>query len=231
MQTNAIAIKQDEETRLAMSAKELCAKADQVVIMDRSDLSSATDLLKTIRSRVKEIEKERKALVQPLNDHVKTINGRFKAMTDPLGEADSTISRHMLSFQKQEEQKAAEADRQRREAEAKAEAERVERIKAMIPHNEMLEPIELPAKTEIDSPYANAAHQMPAYRPTTYGQSGAVSTVTKQWKFELLDIQALAAARPDLVMADTVKINQEIRGKGGEIAGLRVYQDEVLKVR
>lgn len=208
------------EVRLRATAQELCVNAEEVVIFSRADLSHATDLAKSIKQRHKEIEDERKRMVQPFNDGVKAINARFKAMTSPLEDAENDLKRKMLAFQKEEEARAREEADRIAKAQAEAEAKRLAE--------------EAEQETTLDRPALPAAMPAiaaPAHRPTTYGQTGAVSTVKKVWAFELVDIQALAASRPDLVMVDTVKINQEIRGKGGNIPGLRVFENEIIQVR
>lgn len=210
------------ETRLLNTSKELCDLAEEVLILSRNDLSHATDLVKTIKTRYKEIEEERTRLVNPFNDGVKAINARFKAMTMPLEEAETQVKGKMLVFQKAEE------------ARAKAEQERLDAIRKEAEEKARKEAEENSSGDDIRSmplPQSTPVAVAPIHKATTYGQTGAVSTVKKVWAFELLDIQKLAASRPDLVMVDTVKINAEIRGKGGDIDGLRIYENEVMQVR
>lgn len=221
----ALAIVSEEhqvEVQLRSTAQELCESASEVLIMTRTDLSLATDLVKTIKTRFRDIEDERKRLVRPFNDGVDAINARFKSMTVPLKDAEDALKAKMLFFQKEEEKRAQEEaariEKSRRDAEEKARKEAEESSSG-----DDIRSMPLPAIAE--------AAVVPLHKPTTYGQTGAVSTVKKQWTFELEDIKALANARPDLVAVDTVKINQEIRGKGGEIPGLRVYEKDVLQVR
>ena len=218
------------EIKLKATALELCESASDTVIMTRPDLSHATDLVKTIKSRFKEIEDERKRIVKPFNDGVDAINGRFKGMTGPLLEAEAALKGKMLAFQKEEEKRANdEAVRVAKiqaEAAEKARQEAEEHAKAN-PEADDISSMPLPEKLIAAAVEVN----MPIHRPTTYGQTGAVSTVKKVWAFEVTDIKALANARPDLVMVDTVKINQLIRGVGGEIPGLRIFQNETMSVR
>lgn len=214
------------EIQLRNTSKELCESADDVVIMTRNDLSHATDLVKIIKTRSKEIEDERVRLVKPFNEGVKAINARFKSILAPLEDAESAVKNKMLSFQREEERRALEEaariEKARRQAEEKARKEAEEIAEgagadiALSAHLPPAPPIEIVA---------------PVHRPTTYGQTGAVSTVKKVWAFEVLDIKALAASRPDLVLAHDVEINREIRGKGGDIPGLRIYEKEIMQVK
>jgi hypothetical protein len=210
------------EIKLLQTSKELCELADEVLIMSRQDMSHATDLVKTIKTRYKEIEEERTRIVKPFNDGVKAINSRFKAMTQPLEEAETQIKSKMLVFQKEEEKRARE------------EAARLEKIRLEEEERAKKEAEENSNGDDIRSmplPIVEATPIEPIIRKTVYGQTGAVSTVKKKWSFELVDIQKLAARRPDLIVVDTVKINAEIRGQGGIIDGLRIFEEDIMQVR
>lgn len=217
------------EIQLRATASELCDNASSVMIFSRPDLSHATDLVKAIKMRTKEIEDERKRLVDPFNHGVKAINARFKAMTGPLEEAEASVKTKMLVFQKAEEKRATEEQERlakiQREAEEKKRKEAEDIAKAN-PDADDIRSMPLPVAAEL-----SVVSSMAVHRPTTYGQSGAVSTVKKVWAFEVTDIKALANARPDLVAVDTVKVNQLIRGVGGEIPGLRIFENEIMQVR
>ncbi len=234
------------EVQFRASVKELCIAASDALIMTRPDLSQATDLVKTIKNRSKEIEDERTKLVKPFNEGVKAINGRFKAMAAPLEEAETVLKGKMLTFQKEEERRTREEQERlakiQREEEAKRraewEAKEKERLRMIAEEEAKRKASEddsirsMPMPEPEPEVYVPApVVQAPVHKATTYGQTGAVSTVKKQWTFDLTDIKALAAARPDLVMVDTVKINAEIRGKGGNISGLKIYEKDIISVR
>ncbi len=223
---NNLAIVTDEnpvEVRLRATATELCDQAQDVMIFTKNDLSTATDLVKNIKVRFKEIEEERKRIVEPFNAGVKAINSRFKAMTAPLEEAEDSVKGKMLVFQKAEEKRAnEEAARLEKERQERIAAEEATRLEAVEDGDDSIRTMPVAI---VEAPI------VPVHRPTTYGQTGAVSTVKKVWAFEVTDIAKLAAARPDLVSANDVNINREIRGQGGEIPGLRIYEKEIMQVR
>lgn len=207
----------ENEDKLVTTVASLTEVAGYVTVTNATELGNATDLVKLIKTRWKEIEAERTALVKPLNDTVSRINSRFKSILAPLEAAETTVKGKMLAFQ-QEEARKAEAARKEAEEKARREAEEAARLAA-----ESDRPLVVPVV-----PVPTAAPQAPK---TAYGSFGGVSTVKKVWTFEVTDIQALAAARPDLVTADAVKINAEIRGKGGDIPGLRVFEKDTISVR
>ena len=222
MNNLALVQETDVEVQLRATAQELCESAADIMIMSRPDLSAATDIVKAIKQRYRDVEDERKRLVKPFNEGVDAINARFKTMTVPLKEAEDELKRKMLAFQQEEERRARE------------EASRLEKIRREEDEKRRKEAEALAADSDrAPMPIVQEAPTpiVPQHKPTTYGQTGAVSTVKKQWTFEMIDIAALANARPDLVMVDTVKVNQEIRGKGGEIPGLRVYEKDIIQVR
>ncbi len=204
----------NEET-IVSTVRELCDAAEGVIILSREDVSHATDLVKVIKARHKEIEDERVALVKPLNDTVGRINDRFKAILAPLGTAEDDVKGKMLAFDREERRKveaaSKEAERLAAEAAAKAAAEATEKQESISA--------------------ASPAPAVSAPPVSTYGQYGGVSTIRKTWAYELVDIVALANARPDLVTVDAAKINAAIRGKGGEIPGLRIFEKETIAVR
>lgn len=215
------------EIRLKATALELCEAASDIMIFSRPDLSHATDIVKTIKTRIKEIEDERTKIVKPFNDGVKAINARFKGMTSPLEDAEASVKAKMLTFQKAEEKRAnEEAARIAKQQAELAEKARLEAESISKENGNDDDTRSMPTPVELA-----IAVSAPLHRPTTYGQTGAVSTVKKVWAFEVTDIKALANARPDLVSVDTVKVNQLIRGVGGEIPGLRIFENEIIQVR
>lgn len=209
-----------KEQAFVATVGQLCDAATGVVIIGTEDLSEATDLVKLIKTRYKEIEGERVQMVKPFNDGVKHINERFKKMLEPLESAESEIKKKMLTFQ-QEEARIAEAARKEAERKAAEEAERLAKEAAE----------RSPAEPVVTEVVASVVPFVPPPPKTTYGQYGAVSSMRKIWAYEVTDIAALAASRPDLVTVDAGRINAEIRGKGGEIPGLRIFEKETIAIR
>ena len=95
----------ESEDHIVSTVAELCQSAADLVIMDKSDMVMASDLVKVIKTRAKEFEDERTRLVKPFNDGVKAINARFKAMTQPLDAAEKEIKAAMLAWQQAENRK------------------------------------------------------------------------------------------------------------------------------
>ena len=128
----------------------------------------------------------------------------------------------MIVFQKDEEKRA-------KEEAAKLEKIRLEQL--AIAQKEAEKNSSGDDIRSMPMPIVESVPVVSLHKPTTYGQTGAVSTMKKKWAFELVDIQILALTRPDLLMVDTVKINAEIRGKGGVIDGLRIFEEDIISIR
>lgn len=203
------------EDRLVSTVSSLVEVASYLQVTTQEELGNATDVVKLIKTRWKEIEDERTGLVKPLNDTVGKINARFKTILAPLKDAEDAIKAKMLTYQQEEARKAAEARRIAEEAARKA-AEEAAKLAAE-------------QSLPVPAPVIIAAPPQPA--KSSYGSFGGVSTVKKVWVFEVEDIAALAAARPDLIAVDSAKVNAEIRGKGGNIPGLRIFEKETIAVR
>lgn len=219
------------EVQLRSTATKLIDDAGALRIFTAADLSYATDLLKSLTERGKQAEEERKRLVKPFNDGVAQINARFKSITLPLQDAVGMLKDKMLTFQRAAERKAEE-ERQRRqreqdeidrkERERKA-AEEAQNLKEATDGEEQ-DRAAPPARIEEPPPPAVAS----SFKPSTYGQTGAISTVKKVWKHELADISQVPA---QYLLLDTVKVNQAVRAGIREIPGVRIFQTEELAVK
>ncbi len=224
----------DIEVQLKATAAELCEAASNVVIFTRPDLSRATDLVKAIKDRAKQIEDERTRLVRPFNEGVKQINGRFKAMLTPLQEAEADMKSKMLTFQQEEARKAEserlkrEEDQRKREAEDRQRCEEEER-KRLAEKTEGEEQDRAPLPQAVVEQQASPPAPVASnFRPTTWGQTGATSTVKKVWTFEPVDISQVPA---QYLVIDQVKVNQAIRAGTRDIPGLRIFEKDTISIR
>ena len=63
------------------------------------------------------------------------------------------------------------------------------------------------------------------------GDYGGVASLRKHWAFEVVDIQKLAAAHPELIKTHDVEIRKKIHEGQRDIPGLRIYQQEQITAR
>ncbi len=210
------------EAIIKEGADKLIAASKELVVDSQTAMEDAATMAKSLSSAAKKVEEIRKNKVDPLNAEVKAINLRLKTgISDVLLKAADDVKGKMLNYTK-EQQRKAEEERIAREKELQE-----ERFAAMILAEDS-------GEDTIDDIIQSAPPvQAVAVPQITRSFSGAIAGVRKTWTFEVVDIAALADARPDLVEAITSKINAEIKGDDGkrDIPGLRIYQQESMGVR
>jgi len=194
--------------------------AKGAVIESEENLSTAVDILSTIKERIKKIENERTTIVKPINDSVNHINSRFKALTEPLKDAQAGLTRKVMTFQSEVEAKKraeAEKERQRREAELLASAQKKEEL----------------GNTEEAEKLLGYATKVKAVVEETGrgGFTGAKSIITKTWDYEVTDMGRLANEMPALVQENSGAIRAKIRDGIRDIPGLRIFQKENISIR
>lgn len=224
MSTLQLATTSEMETQVIDRKELLLGAASRAVIDSADTMSRGADLAKQLKALAKRAEEERVAIVKPFNDGVKAINERFKALINPLLEAARAVEGKMLAYTQEQNRIAREAQ----EAQRKAQEEEAARLAAEAAARQSTEPM---VSVPVATPPAAPVTPVTTPPAITRGVMGSTASIRKTWTYELVDIQALAAARPDLVIPASAKINEEIRGKGGEIPGLRIYQQESMSVR
>ncbi len=218
--TNIIQIDEKLQSHITMAVQ----RAKELVILNEQDLTTSTDIVKFIKEKAKQVEAQRKNFVDPINASVKNINAQFKALSEPLDEAEKLLKGKILDFQRKlEAEKRAIEEAKRKEVEEMAR----QAAEAQKQAGEITE-----QQAEIFNRQLDIAMQKPVEIEKVRGSAtGAVSSITKRWTFKVVDIQALAASRPDLVEVISVNVRREIQNGVREIAGLEIYQEESLSIR
>jgi hypothetical protein len=103
-------------------AESECAKSVALVVSNQVEYDGAGSYIAQLKNYKKDLESERKELVDPLNAHVKKINAKFKPHATAIDSAISQINVKMTSYFRAEEQKrlkaeAAAAEKARKEQE------------------------------------------------------------------------------------------------------------------
>lgn len=214
------------------------ANAVALVVDSEEGKGKATNLLAGIAQVQSAAERERVTLVKPHNDLVKGINELFRTALAPLIEADSTLRRRVLEFNREQTRKAAEAaaaaeaERIRAEALLK-EAEKAERAGEGAVAGELLERA---VASEIGAKAAQAEAVLPS---RTVRTDGGMSTVKKVWTFRLVSLDQVPVeylALNETRVRDAIREAVRIWPGGGaplalQIRGLEIVQDEQLAVR
>lgn len=218
-----LCVASDNEALLSGRAGELIEAVNRANATNEESLSQCVDLLRLVKDHAKKVDKERRLIVDPLNQVVKHVNSRFKGITDPLNKAEFILKGKILERQRIEERKAREeAARRQRELEEKAleEAAKKEREGDIIS-----------AEVAMDRIERTTVKPLVASGPTQGTMTGAKSSITKKWTFRITDIAALAAARPECVAAQQTVIMTLFRDGVKDIPGVEFYKAESISVR
>lgn len=117
-----ININAPEAGALNKSAETFLVSAQSITIDSPEMYQTAASELQAIKRKAKDLEAQRVDLVTPLNATVKKINDLFRAPLDFLNRAETTIKASMITFDKEQERRAAEERRKAEEAAAKERA-------------------------------------------------------------------------------------------------------------
>ncbi len=203
-------------------ANQLHQQSFLIKVNDEQSESHAIDIGKTITDTIKELDADRRSLVDPLNKVVKDINARYKPYTDALKRGQDELRRRLLE-RKQEMQRIAQREAEARQAEMEAKA------------------LELAAERETSGDIIAAEAQIdrtaritvkPAAAPAVTGViTNAKASIQKKWKPRIIDLSALAKAYPDTVQVKESAIMALFRAGIKNIPGVEFYQEESVSLR
>jgi hypothetical protein len=111
-----------QSKELVKEAHEFCNSITKIVIITEDEYVNNCELTKKVTEYSKKIEKERKTILQPLNDTVKAINNYFKVGQNPLSNLRDKLRKSLSVYTAEQERKRLEAQRK---ANAEAEKERL----------------------------------------------------------------------------------------------------------
>lgn len=99
--------------------------SQKVVIQNQGQYEQASELLRKVKDRYREIEEWRKTATKPIDAAKKAIMDLVREPLEMLEQAEKTIKQCMISYTEEQEQKAREIQRKlEEEAQKKAEQER-----------------------------------------------------------------------------------------------------------
>lgn len=181
--------------------------AESRVIQSDEDVVTATNDLSIIAGLKKSIEELRTTqYTKPLNDHLKAINAAFKDFVAPIEQADTINRRKVQDYR-------AELERRRQEQ---------ERINLL---REEAAKAEMALKDEITEP-VNLVEVAPVQPKRYIASTGELGTA-KIKKWELSDMREVPE---EYKMLDSARITKVVKAGIPSIPGIRIYEDEVLRV-
>jgi len=115
----------EEVENSASDVVALSERSSDLIIENQEQYESASEFLKQVKSRIKELDNERKSITKPLDEAKKRVMDLFRKPLDLLDKAEKKIKSVMIAYTNEQERKAREEEeRLRKLAEKQAEEER-----------------------------------------------------------------------------------------------------------
>lgn len=208
------------------AAQQALATARGFAVQSDAEYASASDELKAIKGRQRDLDEQEKAITRPLNDSLKRVRDLFRAPKDFLAEAERTIKRAMLTYQDECERRRREEQRRAEEAAAK-ERQRLERQAAKAAEKGQ----EQKAEALVERAATVTAPVIHREAPKVVG----VAT-RENWKAEVTDLEALVKAVAAgqapiaLLQANTTEIGKRVRALKSEFQypGIHTWSEKVM---
>jgi hypothetical protein len=201
----------------------LLAISKAITEVDEFTLDAASDALKLIQETTRAVEKQRVKEKAPALDFGKQIDSAAKEFCGPLEEEVRRLAALIGAFIAEQQRIAREAEQARQKAIADAAAaqrkaeEEARKAAAAAEPDDDFQPMPPPAP----APAFLAPIPPPVVAPKVAGV-----TVRTSWKYEVTDIAALFAARPDLcaIEPNAAAIRAELP-KDKPIPGIRAWTE------
>ena len=114
-------INTDNINKIAIDCEKILQSSETVKIGSQIDLDNADTVLTAIKSKIKELEKSKKELTEPLEKVKKRVIELYRQPMDMLYQAEKLLKRSILFFHdKQEKERLAKEEKLRQRMEAKA---------------------------------------------------------------------------------------------------------------
>lgn len=212
----------------AFNARTLALEASGRIkaIASVADLDSAAAALTKLKALTRSVEDSRKEVKAPVLEVGRRIDAVAKDYLTPLESEAKRLSVIVGSYQEAQRRKA---EKEREEA-ARAQAEALAEMNA-----KQAEAIAQGDEQAADAARAEAAEKIAASQLAAINAEGPRPegiTSRTSWKFEVVDIAALYAARPELcvITPNNAAIRAVVK-TGAKIPGLRVWQEAAAIVR
>ena len=214
----------------------------EVKFTNDEEYERGLELCKSVKSHIKEIDSDRKTLVQPYNDKVKDINGECNGVINKLKNAENVLKNGMGKYFQEKEQKRiaeqkrlnAEAEERRRQEEERARKEREKEDKYRdAGREEMADKAAARAET---AETISSSITAPIVENTAKGKGASFKTV---YVVEVFDkAKAVEACLTSNVLLPYIDINVKglerlaLTMKGQlSIDGIRIREDRQVSIR
>lgn len=251
-ETTAIVLSGFDEPKLAMDSQFAEAKAQALerargigAVESPMQQGFATEVLSGLNSMIRTIEKSRKDVKERPFELCKRIDAIARQASSDLELAARDISLKLGAYQKKlddeaarlrrvEQERLAEIERQKQAEIARAAAAAAEEAKNKTAE-EVRQAVTKATQAVVEAAQVATQNVLCQNLAATVPRKVEGQVVRRPWKYEVVDIRALYAARPDLVTLSekASEINSLIRGDDGlrEIPGLRIFQAVEVSTR
>lgn len=225
-------VPEGSETRrneLVLRAKEFAS------ITDSTTQNSAVELARDIRTAIKDVEATRTDIKRPILDAGRQIDALAKDFSAPLVDELSRLEKLVTDFQLAERRRVEAEELKRREEIARLEQERLAReqearkaVSGMASEAELAAAIQAEAEAKTSAEKAQAAIIAPL--PSVIRAKGA--TTKRVLCYEVTDIRALYAARPELCnLEPKASAIRAVCVPELPVPGLRMWYEEQTSIR
>jgi len=234
-----------ETTKLENLLTKLDENVAVIIIEKDEHFGKATELLKKIKTSIKECESSRKKFISPFNDFVSTINLKFKPIKIKAENIKANLESKILIYHKTiEEKRRKEAEKIRQEEIKQLEKERAETEKKEAAAKEEQQRIVdaassfLDEETEIVKPDNDDSEKIqaeieekkasPLEVQTNFKTENVTTSIRKIWTYEILDTSEIPK---EFCTPDPKKISLAIKTGAREIPGIRIFEKESVVSR
>jgi len=214
--------KEIDSTEVMLMQKETEAleiKASLFIITNNKEYNEASNLLNTIRKKIKKIEEYRKSITDPINQQLKRIKEFFDTPINKLKKADNIIVSAMQKFQEEERKRIEIINRKLLEEQEKQKKKLEEKAKKL----EEKGKLELAQKIKKDIQNIVA--------PVITVETKAKGTYEVEiWKFRVVDFEKIPR---EYLIVNEKMLNEIARQTKGtkNIPGIEFYSEKSIRTR
>lgn len=220
--SNAL-IKGLPETERAELVKDLAVMDKSIrafKIKDDVTRVSASTLLTSVKTKIKEVTAKKDLIVKPIKGSLKLIEAEFKVILEPLSDLETLIKKEIARDYTEQEAIRLEIERKAREEEAKKLAKLQEKLES----DNLLERSLAENKAEIIKQNAEAKIETAAPKTNINTNIGSTN-IRKIWTYEVLDPNLVPA---EYKVIDSALVNGAIRNGERKIPGLRIFEKPIV---
>jgi len=212
-----------EAQKLAQESEGVLSVYQNYKIATPQQYTLATDDLKRIKAKAKELEELRKSLTRPLDESKHRIMNFFRRPLELLSKAEGIVKQAMLTFQREEERKRQEKEARLRELARKEEEKKRKQLEEKAKKAEAKGDIE---KAEELRQQAEIVNIPTPIVPTETTRIEGIKTRTI-WRAEVVDINKLPR---EYMIPNQKMLQQFAQATKGKIPipGVKFYEEKII---